>query len=307
MQQGGRGIVRLALGTPAAAPACAAIQEACAQPLALLRQLSVAAEQCSGPADPQQQAPLQQRTSGGTRQRRRLSHCAASTSARCFSTGSAARGSSASPERGYASQPAFDYDVQRGEAAPAEHVAAATDYLGQARQAAAKLKAQAAARIDAQRAEQLLVRDDRLAHNQRRRNAREGAGADDEDGNMLLRRRPLVCGEDAGPQLPVWAQPASGATPQSAAALQLYRQEVLHGQDVSRSWGRQQGNVMLRRACVCLASAAAHAVAVAVPTAPPLLPTRAARGGAGVQRQLCTCALPALGHVCCAPGLQPTV
>lgn len=186
----------------------------------------------------------------GRQQRRRLAHSAATPSGRGPSTPAAAahnrRGLSTSaaaasaaqpgspagtsPDRGFASaaaQPALAFDSGAGDAGlphvPMHDTAAAAA-------TATRLRAQANARLQAMSAD----------HQPRRRMV----PAADEPGAMELRRVAVPQPNNDGVcKRPMWERLAAARATagldsselqsESAAALQLYRQEVLHGHDVS--------------------------------------------------------------------------
>ena len=247
-----RGAVSAAAQLQAAACSSAAIGAA---PLAaLLQRLDAAGQRCGIHADTlqaanEQQDAQQQQQQQQHQQRRRLSHCAATPSGRAssdpahgrsrrgLSTSAAAaaaaqRSSSGAPsERSYsaaaaAAEPALAFDAAPDAALP--HVTFSDPAAAAA--TAARLRAQANARLKAMT----------LADPQPRRRMVPAA---DEPGEMELRRVAVPLTNGSTPERPVWerlaaaraAADAAGSELQSesAAALQLYRQEVLHGHDVS--------------------------------------------------------------------------
>ncbi len=222
-----RGLAQLAAAQLQAASTAAAAgpTQPAAQglPAAFLRQLSSASSALGAPhaqaADPEQAAV-----------QRRRSHSAASTSGRPFSSSypaAAQRSSSVTPA------PARTKSTM----APALAAAQPHAVVQHALQEAARLVRQANVRREAAAIHSLDDLDGPLPL----RGPRSRGSVDRNDDGMTLRRVANFTGE-VGPPEPAWVRAAAAAdgaaaTSESQAALALYRQEVLHGHDVSRGWG----------------------------------------------------------------------
>ena len=229
MRPSRRSITRLASVPLQAASACAAAAPsqpgAPGLPSALLRQLSSASSALGAPHEQTGAGP--DPAAARQRQRRRSRYAAStSTSGRGFSSSAptaAARSSSASPP------PARGKSTLAPAAAAAAAVPPPHPAVAQALQAAARRVRQADARLKAAAASPLRDLDRPLPRYQERETRRSAAG----DDGMTLRRVANFT-KDIGPPEPVWARHAAAeGSPESHAALALYRQEVLHGHDVS--------------------------------------------------------------------------
>ena len=229
MQPSRRGLVQLAAAQLQAASASAAAgpSQPAAQglPAVLLRQLSSASSALG--------APHGQETGGeqAAAQRRR-SHAGASTSGRPFSSSApmaAQRSSSVTPAPARTKStmaPAMATPLPAQPHAVVQHALAAAARL--VRQADARREA--AANLEPADIDSPLPRLELRGPRARRR-------IDPSDDCMELRRVANFDGE-TGPPEPAWVRAAAAAegtaaTSESQAALALYRQEVLHGHDVS--------------------------------------------------------------------------